>query len=185
MRRSWWCLRAFSWLNHHHPVFDIQLALTAGTPVLRGHLVDTDVRWNVISASVDDRTDEERGLVPLKHDRFRIPKSRYASVNRYLSPGPNYSGPPSGIDDVDGSATFKEKYNDLNFPYDEAIFERLMENGVDRNLALHVATIFIRDPLVIYAEKLDQDDSKDSDHFEVGSFNLARFIFQARQTSYK
>lgn len=28
----------------------------------RGYLADIDVRWQVISGSVDDRTEEERGL---------------------------------------------------------------------------------------------------------------------------
>jgi glutamate--cysteine ligase catalytic subunit len=33
------------------------LALTAATPILKGKLSDWDVRWNIISDSVDDRTD--------------------------------------------------------------------------------------------------------------------------------
>lgn len=37
----------------------IMLALSAATPIHRGMLADTDVRWNTISASVDDRTEEE------------------------------------------------------------------------------------------------------------------------------
>jgi glutamate--cysteine ligase catalytic subunit len=40
----------------------LQMALSAGSPVFRGYLTDVDCRWNVISASVDDRTEEERGL---------------------------------------------------------------------------------------------------------------------------
>lgn len=62
-----------------------QLALTAATPVYRGYLTDVDCRWNVISASVDCRTREERGLEPLRNDKFVIPKSRYDSVDCYLS----------------------------------------------------------------------------------------------------
>ncbi len=41
----------------------IMLALTAGTPFLKGKIADTDVRWNYIAQSVDDRTPAERGLV--------------------------------------------------------------------------------------------------------------------------
>jgi glutamate--cysteine ligase catalytic subunit len=37
------------------------LAITAACPILKGLLATTDARWSVISASVDDRTDEERG----------------------------------------------------------------------------------------------------------------------------
>jgi len=40
----------------------VQLALSAASPIYRGFLADTDCRWNVISASVDDRTREERGI---------------------------------------------------------------------------------------------------------------------------
>ena len=37
------------------------LALTAATPIYKGFLADTDVRWNQISRAVDDRTREELG----------------------------------------------------------------------------------------------------------------------------
>ena len=40
----------------------IQLALSAACPIIRGYLLDTDCRWDIISASVDDRTKEERGI---------------------------------------------------------------------------------------------------------------------------
>jgi glutamate--cysteine ligase catalytic subunit len=43
------------------PMGPIMLALTAAAPVFKGFLADQDVRWNVISAAVDDRTKEERG----------------------------------------------------------------------------------------------------------------------------
>merc|ERR1711991_706067 len=60
------------------------LAVTAATPIQKGHLVDSDVRWLTIAASVDDR---KRSEVP------RIIKSRYDSVSLYISPR------PEGIDD--------------------------------------------------------------------------------------
>lgn len=43
------------------PLCPILLALTAATPIYKGFLADTDVRWNQISRSVDDRTKEEMG----------------------------------------------------------------------------------------------------------------------------
>ena len=43
------------------PLGPIMLALTAATPIYKGFLADTDVRWNQISAAVDDRTPEELG----------------------------------------------------------------------------------------------------------------------------
>lgn len=39
-----------------------QLGLTAASPLWRGYIADVDCRWDVVSASVDDRTEEERGL---------------------------------------------------------------------------------------------------------------------------
>lgn len=39
-----------------------QLALTAASPLWRGFIADVDCRWSVIAGSVDDRTEEERGL---------------------------------------------------------------------------------------------------------------------------
>lgn len=61
------------------------LALTAAAPAFRGYLVDSDTRWNVLGASGDCRTAEERGEAPLKDKKYRIPKSRYSSVESYLS----------------------------------------------------------------------------------------------------
>ena len=43
------------------PLGPIMLALTAATPIYKGFLADTDVRWNQISRAVDDRTAEELG----------------------------------------------------------------------------------------------------------------------------
>lgn len=68
------------------PLCPIMLAWTAASPVYRGYLTESDCRWNVISGSVDDRTEEERGLKPLIENKFRIMKSRYDSIDSYLSP---------------------------------------------------------------------------------------------------
>lgn len=43
------------------PLGPILLALTAATPIYKGFLANTDVRWNQISRAVDDRTPEELG----------------------------------------------------------------------------------------------------------------------------
>ena len=39
-----------------------QMAISAASPAFQGTLTDIDCRWDVIAGSVDDRTDEERGL---------------------------------------------------------------------------------------------------------------------------
>ncbi|KAF9452748.1 glutamate-cysteine ligase catalytic subunit [Macrolepiota fuliginosa MF-IS2] len=132
------------------PIGPILLALTAASPIWRGYLADVDCRWNVIAGSVDDRTDEERGLKELKNNRFRIPKSRYDSVDLYLST----------------DWTNRPEYNDTDVPYDEEIYDRLRKHGIDALLSKHMAHLFIRDPLVIFSETIDQDDASSSDHFE-------------------
>ena len=129
------------------PLTPVFLALSASAPIWRGYLSDVDCRWNVISASCDDRTKEELGEEPLKNDRFRIPKSRYASISTYLS---------------EESA----KYNDIDLVKDEAIFKHLIENGIDTYMARHVSHLFIRDPVVLFKEKIDINDEEDMDHFE-------------------
>lgn len=144
-----------------------------------------DCRWNVIAGSVDDRTEEERGLKvcygdlrprgqplivsqPLKDSRFVIPKSRYGSVNLYISEDPRN----------------RPEYNDNPFPHDKDVYDRLKTHGslchiqgsykyangvsgLPDLLAKHFAHLFIRDPLVIFSELIDQDDTKSTDHFEV------------------
>ncbi|KAI8981590.1 glutamate-cysteine ligase-domain-containing protein [Mycotypha africana] len=132
------------------PVTPLMLALSANSPIYRGYLADVDARWNVISASVDDRPPEERGEEPLKNSRFVINKSRYDSIDSYLS----------------NDATYKAKYDDIDLVYDKDIYNTLRENDIDEKLAKHIAHLFIRDPLVIFKELLDVDDKLSSDHFE-------------------
>ncbi|KAJ1971482.1 glutamate--cysteine ligase [Dimargaris xerosporica] len=137
--------------DHLAPISPIMMALTAATPVFRGYLADVDCRWNVISQSVDDRTDQERGVKPLTTDRFVINKSRYAAIDSYLS---------------SSDGRYKPAYNDIPLVYDRAICQQLQESDVDPLLARHIAHLFIRDPLVIFEELLDVDDTQSSDHFE-------------------
>jgi glutamate--cysteine ligase catalytic subunit len=44
------------------PLTPIMLALSAASPIWRGYLTEIDCRWFVMSAMLDDRTAEERGL---------------------------------------------------------------------------------------------------------------------------
>lgn len=90
---------------------------------------------------------------PLKNEKFRIPKSRYDSVDCYI-----YNDP-----------TNRPEYNDNEMPIDEAIKKKMMDDGVDELLATHFAHLFIRDPIVIFEETLHQDDATSSDHFEVSA----------------
>ncbi|KAL1956142.1 hypothetical protein VTO42DRAFT_7577 [Malbranchea cinnamomea] len=132
------------------PLGPIMLALTAATPIYKGFLVDTDVRWNQISKAVDCRTREELGEVPLKNDRWRIPKSRYASNSTYISQDPR----------------LRPEYLDPDLVIDEDIKKKLLDGGMDDLLATHFAHLFIRDPIVIFAEDLKELDLNKTDHFE-------------------
>lgn len=131
-------------------VAPIMLALSAGSPVFRGYLSKIDCRWSTIASSVDDRTDEERGLAPLDKQRFVIPKSRYDCVDAFISDGPMY----------------KAKYNDTPLVVDEDIVRTLTNEGMDLQLARHFGHLFVRDPLVLYEELLQQDKQTSTDHFE-------------------
>ncbi|KAH9935686.1 glutamate-cysteine ligase-domain-containing protein [Fomitopsis serialis] len=101
------------------------LALTAASPLFRGYIADVDCRWDVIRQ-------EERGL-NLSKNRYRIPKSRYSSVSLYIS------------DDW----MHRPEYDDIDAPYDQAIFDRLQKHGIDNILARHISHLFIRDPINI------------------------------------
>lgn len=175
------------------PVTPIMLALSAAAPMFKGYLVNQDVRWNVICGAVDDRTFLERGVDPYpgyhltggmdidpqrhltKHATNhtineygdisnlktndgkpiqRIPKSRYGLIDQYLG---------------DGAVTgyFRDDYNDINPPLNRKVLERLQQqSGFDKLLAQHFAHLFIRDPLVVFSERVNQDDTLDNDHFE-------------------
>ncbi|CAH8608017.1 unnamed protein product [Dicrocoelium dendriticum] len=126
----------------------ILMALSAASPAIRGYLLDTDCRWGIISASVDDRTEEERGLKPLSSDRFVIPKSRYDSISSYLSP-------------------MGASYNDIHLVYDQEHYHTLINSGVDELLAKHVAHLFTRDPISVFSERLKVPENEEFvDHFE-------------------
>ena len=132
------------------PLGPILLALTAATPIYKGFLVDTDVRWNQISRAVDCRTPEELGEKPLVNDRWRIPKSRYASNSTYIAQDPR----------------LRPEYMDPNLIVNEELKAKLVDGGMDDLLATHFAHLFIRDPIVIFSEDLKELDPEGSNHFE-------------------
>ncbi|KAI9916606.1 hypothetical protein PsorP6_018076 [Peronosclerospora sorghi] len=156
--------------DHLGVLSPIMLALTAATPILKGRLADTDVRWATISAAVDDRTPQELGETPPPTDAEtkakyakmagngikRLPKSRYEGISTFICNHKQGEDPHTSTD----------KYNDVDVPYDEASYKTLIDAGVDRLLALHISHLFIRDPLVIYKQRLHLDNERETDHFE-------------------
>ncbi|KAI5951492.1 GSH1 [Candida jiufengensis] len=176
------------------PIAPLMLSLSGAAPIFKGYLVNQDVRWNVICGAVDDRTfiekfeepyenynlfggldiDSKKNLQINNHgvnkngdlqDLFtkdgkpiqKIPKSRYDSVDNYLS------------DFKYDTNYYKDEYNDLNAPRNEKVFKILTTEKskfFDKYLANHFAHLFIRDPLVIFNERINQDNQLSNDHFE-------------------
>jgi glutamate--cysteine ligase catalytic subunit len=55
---------------------------------------------------------------------------------------------------------------DQNLLVDEDIKQQLLDGGMDDRLATHFAHLFIRDPIVIFEEDLQELDLTKADHFE-------------------
>ena len=120
----------------------ILMSLTASTPFLKGKISDFDCRWNIISQSVDDR---------MEFEKVTIRKSRYDTINNYLSKSKKL-------------INYQDKYNDIDIEYDEKIYNKLRNEGIDDLLSKHIAHLFIRDPLVIYNDLIKNVDDKTSNH---------------------
>lgn len=170
------------------PATPVLLALSAAAPIFRGYLVNQDIRWNVVSGAVDDRTFVEKGQQPYpgynpfgtldvdpESNKYvedcpvnefgdcnslktkdgkpiqKIPKSRYDSIDSYLG----------------GNDFYNSKYNDIYSPINSEVYSDLLKDKhFDPLLAQHFAHLFIRDPLVIFAELINQDNKTMNDHFE-------------------
>lgn len=162
-------------------VSPIMLALSAATPIHRGMLADTDARWNCISASVDDRTEEE-----MLTSSSAIPGNSGSDRGEAGTPGAEGTGDDVGVarrqpkSRYDSISTFiyncrtgedrcrvVNKYNDIDCPVDEPSRQMLLSQGMDEALSKHVAHLFSRDPLVIFEGRVEEvDDEKEVDHWE-------------------
>ena len=127
----------------------------------RGVLADTDARWDVVAAAVDDRTAAEEGRPGSSAPDARmagsgvaaLARSRYSSISRYAFEC-----------DAGGQVS---RFCDVDAPVDEGALERLLAAGVDGALARHVAGLFARDPLVLFAGMVEElDDETRTDHFD-------------------
>lgn len=104
----------------------MMLALSAGMPAAKGHLLATDTRWSSIRQAVDDRKESETG---------QLRKSRYDTASLYLS-----SNDPT--------------LNDLDVSVNPKIFDKFVVSGVPEQLARHYSHMFIREPLLLYAQDI-------------------------------
>lgn len=158
------------------PMAALMHAISAANPIVRGYLVNTDTRWAIISDAVDDRTDEERGILPLKENKYRLRKSRYSTVSYYISSGSDPD--PACLEKLKKKPSsafggryythdfFKKEYNDVDQTIDKAIYHRLKSEKLDEGLSVHYAHIFTRDPLVVYEDSVYNSAPHGSNEFE-------------------
>ncbi|KAG8893281.1 hypothetical protein FRC00_010727, partial [Tulasnella sp. 408] len=60
----------------------------------------------------------------------------------------------------------EEEFNDEALPYDEQVHNRLVDAGMDDVLAKHFASLYVHDPVVVFEDRLHQDDATSNEHFE-------------------
>lgn len=120
------------------------LALSAGTPVVRGLLADTDTRWRVLEQGCDCRNDEEI---------TSYERSRYGGVPMYIGTGSYMK-------------SHQDSLNDVDIPIHQSAYDLLKSAKMDDLLAKHFAHLWIRDPLVIFQDRIDLDNTTHVDHFE-------------------
>lgn len=101
---SFWLLSSFV---HQHKtkrlIVRFQLSLSVACPIWRGFLSEIDSRWNVLSQTTDDRTEQE-----IRENTFH--SSRYGSSPIFLS---------------ESSST----YNDRILNFDQSVFDKLVDRG--------------------------------------------------------
>jgi glutamate--cysteine ligase catalytic subunit len=117
----------------------VMLALTAGTPVFRGLLADSDTRWTCFEQAVDDRTEQEIA------DK-RPARSRVSASTTYCAP----------------ASTFNPQYQLTDLDLKEEICKQLEAEGMHANLARHFAYLLSRDPLYASREAVEKNDASDS-----------------------
>jgi len=141
------------------PLGPILLALSASSPLFKGKVADIDCRFNVISMVCDDRTESEKEI---SSSDF-IYKSRYAPVYSYIS----------------DSIFVKDYHNDHpKMPICDKIYNSLTSQGIPERLAEHYSNLLVRDPLVLFENNIDVDNTKENSHFEVfqsTNWNSLRF----------
>ena len=133
--------------------------MTANTAILKGKLSGHDTRFSALSQSVDDRTDDERDPNSLNS----ICQSRYSPVYSYVSE----------------NIYIQDFHNDnpkLNIDMD--CYKELKIGGISTRLAEHYCNLIVRDPLVIFDEKIEiteQDDYTHFENFQSTNWNSLRF----------
>ena len=147
------------------PFTPIFLVMSSACPIFKGKITDYDNRWKIICDSVDDRTEDERNI----NSQNYIEKSRYGPVYSYIS-------------DSKYSYDFNNDYR--KFPINKDYYNKLIQNGISPKLSEHFCNLLVRDPLVIFSEKINIDDKNDMSHFEnINSTNWNALRFKLPRSS--
>lgn len=148
------------------PIF---MAISAATPALFNHISALDTRWKVLQQTCDCRTEEE--LKTLKQSRFGL-APMFISNDQFLDDHEHW-------------------LNDELLPYNERAYELLKRESstikgsrsettsfMSERVMRHFATLWLRDPLVVFSDKIDMDNESRADHFEniqSTNWNTVRF----------
>lgn len=101
----------------------------------------------MIAGSVDSRTDEE---MDPENENY-VHKSRYSGMNHYISK----------------HEYVRKEYTDTpQLKTNPVYLEMLKEAGVDDVLASHIAQLFVHDAMIIFPDRLEVDDTENTNHFE-------------------
>jgi glutamate--cysteine ligase catalytic subunit len=132
-----------------HVISPFMLVFSSSIFALNGKLVDTDCRFDIIQQSTDDRTPREIG---------KIEKGRYSLINYYLS------------NDSRCKSIHNDKKYTINKTFQKWLWRELKTIGSDlckdKRLINHFAYLFVRDYLVMFPERIIQDNIADTLDFE-------------------
>lgn len=143
------------------------LALTAATPFLRGLVADTDTRWPTMQQTWDDRTQEEVGYATEPPAWASGDQEQGTEAKEHFAPRRIRNSRASANDlfiGEDGVASA----NDVQVPISKAVEVILQNAGLasDTSLVEHIAHTLVRDPMVVFEDRLDVDDCTETDHWE-------------------
>jgi len=121
-------------------------ALSAQSPFFKGKLSKHDVRLSTINQGCDERFEEEKDS---KNENY-IFSSRNSFIYSYLSDN-QYS---------------LDNFNNLpRMPINKEYYKKLKDKNFSDKLATHFCNLLVRDPQVIFSERVEIDDPKDNTHF--------------------
>jgi len=132
-----------------HTISPFMLVFSSSIFALNGKLTDTDCRFDIIQQSTDDRSPREIG---------KLEKGRYSLINYYLS------------NDKRCKSVYNDKRYTINKTFQKWLWRELKAFNTqlsdDKRLLNHFAYLFIRDYLVMFPDRLVEDNVSDTLDFE-------------------